>query len=173
MSAQVRANREVILSAGVARSPHILMLSGVGPAEHLRSHGINVKVDLPGVGQNYVERPRSIIAFASTQVHTCASPSFRRHGLTHDTRHGTQADPAMTEAVASEEVFYQWLTTYVAIGKERIIVLGVCAVCAVCWADLICWVRGCHYQGQGTAHQGVIGRQGHPQLPRRNSRLPL
>ena len=98
MSAQVRANREVILSAGVARSPQILMLSGVGPAEHLQSHGINVKVDLPGVGQNYVERPRSIIAFASTQVHTCASPSFhrRRHpisGLTRHTTHDTTHRP--------------------------------------------------------------------------------
>jgi choline dehydrogenase-like flavoprotein len=92
MSAQVRASREVILSAGVARSPQILMLSGVGPAEHLESHGIDVKVDLPGVGQNYVERPRSIVAFASTQVHTCAFPIFGRaqppiSGLTRHIRH--------------------------------------------------------------------------------------
>src|SRR5438270_5626354 len=46
------ARREVVLCAGVVDSPHLLMLSGIGPAEHLRSHNIAVKMDLPGVGQN-------------------------------------------------------------------------------------------------------------------------
>ncbi|MGE3148456.1 MAG: choline dehydrogenase [Pseudorhodoplanes sp.] len=47
---QVHAG-EVILSAGAINSPHLLMLSGVGPAEHLRHFGIDVKADIPGVGQ--------------------------------------------------------------------------------------------------------------------------
>ncbi|MFZ1865549.1 MAG: GMC family oxidoreductase N-terminal domain-containing protein [Polyangiales bacterium] len=47
-----RARREVIVSGGVVGSPQILMLSGVGPADHLREHGIEVEVDLPGVGKN-------------------------------------------------------------------------------------------------------------------------
>jgi choline dehydrogenase len=47
-----RADREVILSAGALQSPQILQLSGIGPAELLRRHGITVIVDAPGVGQN-------------------------------------------------------------------------------------------------------------------------
>ena len=48
----VRSKREIILSAGVFGSPQILQLSGLGPAEHLRSHGIDVVMDLPAIGEN-------------------------------------------------------------------------------------------------------------------------
>ena len=47
-----RAAREILLCGGAINTPQMLMLSGVGPAEHLRAHGIPVIADLPGVGQN-------------------------------------------------------------------------------------------------------------------------
>src|SRR5262249_20296915 len=46
------AAREVIVAGGAVNSPQLLMLSGVGPADHLRRHGITIVHDLPGVGLN-------------------------------------------------------------------------------------------------------------------------
>ncbi len=48
----VRANREVVLSAGAIQSPQLLMLSGIGDGEHLASVGVEVRHHLPGVGRN-------------------------------------------------------------------------------------------------------------------------
>jgi choline dehydrogenase len=48
----IKANREVIVAASSFNSPKLLMLSGIGPAEHLKSMGIEVKADRPGVGAN-------------------------------------------------------------------------------------------------------------------------
>jgi len=50
---QARADQEVFLTAGGVGSPKILMLSGIGPPDHLRSVGVDVQVDLPGVGANF------------------------------------------------------------------------------------------------------------------------
>ena len=51
----ITAKREVLLSAGAINSPQLLMLSGIGPEEHLRSVGIDPVQDLPGVGQNLMD----------------------------------------------------------------------------------------------------------------------
>jgi choline dehydrogenase len=51
-SGSIRARREILLSAGAFGSPHLLLLSGMGPADHLRKYGIPIVADLPGVGLN-------------------------------------------------------------------------------------------------------------------------
>lgn len=49
--------REIVLCGGAYASPHLLMLSGIGPADHLRAHGIDVVADLLGVGRNLQDHP--------------------------------------------------------------------------------------------------------------------
>ena len=53
----VRAEREVLLCAGAIGSPQLLLLSGIGPADHLREVGVEVRHDLPGVGHNLQDHP--------------------------------------------------------------------------------------------------------------------
>jgi choline dehydrogenase len=52
----VRVTREVILAGGAFNTPQLLMLSGIGPKEELKKHGLDVRVDLRGVGQNLQDR---------------------------------------------------------------------------------------------------------------------
>ncbi|MCZ9337981.1 GMC family oxidoreductase N-terminal domain-containing protein, partial [Streptomyces sp. TRM76130] len=60
-----RADVEVVLSAGAVGSPHLMMLSGLGPAAHLRGHGIDVVADLPGVGANLSDHPLGLAFFSA------------------------------------------------------------------------------------------------------------
>jgi choline dehydrogenase len=64
---QVRVNQEVILCAGAFDSPKLLMLSGIGNAEKLRSLDIPVVVDLPGVGQNLQDHLMVPVGYQATQ----------------------------------------------------------------------------------------------------------
>ena len=54
---------QVILSAGAIGSPQVLLLSGIGPAQHLESLGIPVTLDLPGVGQNLKDHPKLYVTW--------------------------------------------------------------------------------------------------------------
>lgn len=60
---KVDALKEVILSAGAVGSPQLLMLSGVGPASHLKDHGITIVADMPGVGQNLNDHPDFVLKY--------------------------------------------------------------------------------------------------------------
>jgi choline dehydrogenase len=68
-----RARREVIVSAGPIQSPKLLKLSGVGPAQELSRHGIQVRHDLPGVGENLQDHLEFYFQMASTQPVTLYS----------------------------------------------------------------------------------------------------
>jgi choline dehydrogenase len=60
----VRAEREVILSAGAFNSPQLLMLSGIGPADHIRSVGLDPVVDSPHVGGHLQDHPLTTITYS-------------------------------------------------------------------------------------------------------------
>jgi choline dehydrogenase len=62
----VHADREVILSGGAVNSPQLLMLSGIGPAEQLRSFDIDVVANLPGVGENLHDHPAAMVLWHTT-----------------------------------------------------------------------------------------------------------
>ena len=63
----VYAAREVIIAASAINSPKLLMLSGIGPAAHLADHGIEVRADRPGVGQNLQDHLEMYIQMAALQ----------------------------------------------------------------------------------------------------------
>ena len=64
----VNARREVILCGGTFNSPQLLMLSGVGPAEHLKLNGVAVKHDLPGVGENLQDHLDMVLAWKTKET---------------------------------------------------------------------------------------------------------
>ena len=66
-TAEGRAEREVILSGGAINSPQLLMLSGIGPADHLREAGVAPVHDLPGVGQDLQDHIEMYVQYESTQ----------------------------------------------------------------------------------------------------------
>lgn len=75
-----RARKEILVSSGAYNSPQLLQLSGVGPAELLKSHGINVVLDAPGVGNDLQDHMQVRI------VMRCAQPITLNDILNHPLR---------------------------------------------------------------------------------------
>src|SRR3954447_16934922 len=80
----IRAEREVILSAGAIGSPQLLLLSGIGPGDELREVGVSVRHELPGVGRNLQDHPFVTILYEVSD---------------HDTLYGAEGPKAMAEWV--------------------------------------------------------------------------
>lgn len=94
----IGAKREVLLCAGAINSPQVLMLSGIGPSEHLRDRGIAPLVDSPGVGQNLMDHLEVYVQQA------CSEPiSLHKHlGL-----------------LGRAKIGIQWLTSNTGLGATN------------------------------------------------------
>jgi len=89
--AEVSDDGEVVVAAGAIQSPQLLMLSGLGPADHLDEHDIDVRVDLPGVGKNLQDHLRVNVAYQTTEQITPRDPD-------HQPDQGARYDRVLTGA---------------------------------------------------------------------------
>lgn len=71
---------QVLLTAGAIASPQILMASGIGPAKHLRSHGIPVIVENPHVGDNLQDHPAAVVSFKTPRKGVSVTSKLRIMG---------------------------------------------------------------------------------------------
>lgn len=83
----VRADREVVVSAGAYSSPQVLMLSGVGPAAHLRQHGIDVHADLP-VGDNLHDHMFVPMTYVMKGARNRSSAAYFARGMVEEALRG-------------------------------------------------------------------------------------
>ncbi|MBJ8346696.1 GMC family oxidoreductase [Antrihabitans sp. YC2-6] len=77
----VSAKREVIVTAGAIDTPKLLMLSGIGPAEHLREIGVAVRVDSPGVGSNLDDHVEGLVFWEAAKPMVTTSTQWWEIGL--------------------------------------------------------------------------------------------
>jgi len=102
---EARAAREVILCGGAVNSPHLLQISGIGPAEHLQSIGVPVAHDLPGVGANLQDH---YVARVSHRAKDATSINQLAHGVrlaAEAVRFAAVGRGALTFGVTSAQVF--------------------------------------------------------------------
>ncbi|XP_066258130.1 glucose dehydrogenase [FAD, quinone] [Euwallacea similis] len=98
----VLAKKEVILSAGAINTPHLLMLSGVGPAEHLKEKGISIIHDSPGVGKNLQDHIAVPITFLID--HPISLVLSRLVNLNTALRYAVKEDGPLTSSIGLEAV---------------------------------------------------------------------
>ena len=87
---------------GATKSPHVLMHSGIGPAEHLRDHGIPIVLDRPGVGPSLQDHLGVAVAYRSKYIGPIAETStYTQELLPEDTaRPGTPRRATQPQATA-------------------------------------------------------------------------
>jgi len=92
------AEAEVILAAGAIGSPQLLMLSGIGPADHLRELGIAVVADSPGVGANLSDHPAVTVTWLTPRVRGLWEQAGTRQFARWQLRHGGPLSSNVAEA---------------------------------------------------------------------------
>jgi choline dehydrogenase len=95
---------EVVLAAGAVGSPHLLLLSGVGPAGDLRSAGVPVVADVPGVGAGFTDHPLVYVGFRPAAPLPMPAGRLPLHGVLHATSAGSP--------VAGDLELLPWLTPF-------------------------------------------------------------
>lgn len=96
--------REIVLCAGAIASPQILMLSGIGPAEHLEEVGLPVVLDLPGVGKNLRDHP-------AVNMHWRLQTNYQPETLNHWHQVGLRYTAAGSDLV-NDMIFYTAVNPY-------------------------------------------------------------
>jgi choline dehydrogenase len=95
---------EVVLSAGAVGSPHLLLLSGIGAAGDLRTAGIDVVADVPGVGADFTDHPNVYVGYRPAAPLPMPPGGLPLHGVLHATSSGS-ARPGDLELLP-------WLTPF-------------------------------------------------------------
>ncbi|MCA9945341.1 MAG: GMC family oxidoreductase N-terminal domain-containing protein [Anaerolineales bacterium] len=89
------AEREIILCCGAFDTPKLLLLSGIGPAEHLREVGVPVQHHLPGVGENLLDHPEGVINWEASRPVPQETTQLWELGLFAHTQPGLDAPDLM------------------------------------------------------------------------------
>lgn len=92
---RIAAAREVVVSAGAIDSPKLLMLSGIGPAEHLRENDVDVLVDSPGVGAHLQDHPEGVVGFETNRPMVRESTQWWEIGIFTPTAEGLDRSDLM------------------------------------------------------------------------------
>ncbi|SER46240.1 GMC family oxidoreductase [Sphingobium sp. YR768] len=100
----LRARQGVVLSAGSMNTPRLLMLSGIGPADHLRTHGIAIVHDLPGVGANLQDHVGTHVV-NEVDVSTLNSDAQGLRGAWQVLRYALARRGALTTAIGHAQAF--------------------------------------------------------------------